>query len=76
MQETFLLVWQGAGVTLSLTALSLLLAAPVAFYFAVLRVRGARVGGRLVRGYVSFVRGTPLTGRLFNKAACSATLAK
>ena len=60
MQETFLLVWQGAGVTLSLTALSLLLAAPVAFYFAVLRVRGARLGGWLVRGYVSFVRGTPL----------------
>ena len=60
MQETLLLVWQGAGVTLSLTALSLLLAAPVAFYFAVLRVRGARLGGRLVRGYVSFVRGTPL----------------
>ena len=60
MQEAFLLVWQGAGVTLSLTALSLLLAAPVAFYFAVLRVRGARLGGRLVRGYVSFVRGTPL----------------
>ena len=60
MQETFLLVWQGAGVTISLTALSLLLAAPVAFYFAVLRVRGARLGGWLVRGYVSFVRGTPL----------------
>ena len=60
MQETFLLVWQGAGVTLSLTALSLILAAPVAFYFAVLRVRGRRIGGWLVRGYVSFVRGTPL----------------
>ena len=60
MQETFLLVWQGAGVTLSLTALSLLLAAPVAFYFAVLRVRGARLGGRLVRCYDSPVWGTPL----------------
>ena len=60
MQETFLLVWQGAGVTLALTALSLVLAAPPAFCFAVLRVRGARLGGRLVRGYVSFVRGTPL----------------
>ena len=60
MQETFLLVWQGAGVTLALTALSLLLAAPVAFYFAVLRVRGHRVGGTIARLYVSFVRGTPL----------------
>ena len=60
MQETFLLVRQGAGVTLALTALSLLLAAPVAFYFAVLRVRGHRVGGTIARLYVSFVRGTPL----------------
>ena len=60
MQETFLLVWQGAGVTLALTALSLILAAPAAFYFAVLRVRGQRVGGTIARFYVSFVRGTPL----------------
>ena len=60
MRETFLLVWQGAGVTLALTALSLLFAAPVAFYFAVLRVRGRRVGGTIARLYVSFVRGTPL----------------
>ena len=60
MRETFLLVWQGAGVTLSLTVLSLVLAAPIAFYFAVLRVRGRRVGGTIVRCYVSFVRGTPL----------------
>ena len=60
MQETFLLVWQGAGVTLALTALSLVLAAPIAFCFAVLRVRGHRVGGTIARFYVSFVRGTPL----------------
>jgi len=60
MQETFLLVWQGAGVTLALTALSLVLAAPIAFCFAVLRVRGHRVGGTIARLYVSFVRGTPL----------------
>lgn len=60
MQETFLLIWKGAGVTLILTALALILAAPVAFYFAVLRVRGYRVSGALVRGYVSFVRSTPL----------------
>ena len=60
MQETFLLVWQGAGVTLALTALSLVLAAPVAFCFAVLRVRGQGIGGTIARLYVSFVRGTPL----------------
>ena len=60
MQETFLLVWQGAGVTLALTALSLVLAAPAAFCFAVLRVRGRGIGGTIARLYVSFVRGTPL----------------
>jgi len=60
MQETFLLVWQGAGVTLALTALSLVLAAPAAFCFAVLRVRGQGIGGTIARLYVSFVRGTPL----------------
>ena len=60
MQETFLLVWQGAGVTLALTALSLVLAAPAAFCFAVLRMRGQGIGGTIARLYVSFVRGTPL----------------
>lgn len=60
MQETFLLVWQGAGVTLALTALSLVLAAPAAFCFAVLRVRGQGIGGTIARLYVSFVRSTPL----------------
>jgi len=60
MQETFLLVWQGAGVTLALTVLSLVLAAPAAFCFAVLRVRGQGIGGTIARLYVSFVRGTPL----------------
>ena len=60
MQETFLLVWQGAGVTLALTALSLVLAAPAAFCFAVLRVRGQGIRGTIARLYVSFVRGTPL----------------
>ena len=60
MQETFLLVWQGAGVTLALTVLSLVLATPAAFCLAVLRVRGYRIGGTMARLYVSFVRGTPL----------------
>ena len=60
MQETFFLIWKGVGVTLTLTVLALILAAPVAFYFAALRVRGHRVSGALVRGYVSLVRSTPL----------------
>ena len=60
MQETFPKVWQGAGVTLELTVLALLLAAPLAFYMAVLRIRGHRLGSAVTRLYVSFVRGTPI----------------
>ncbi|BEU88537.1 amino acid ABC transporter permease [Selenomonas sp. TAMA-11512] len=60
MRETFFTVWEGAGVTLSLTALSLLLAMIPAFYFAVVRMRGDFLLSPLVRLYVSFVRGTPI----------------
>ncbi len=60
MKETFGTLWTGVPVTLSLTFLSLVLAAPAAFYAAVLRLHGARWGAGAVRWYVSFVRGTPI----------------
>lgn len=60
MQETFLLIWEGAGVTLSLTALVLLLSIPLDFYLATLRLHGAWLTGSAIRLYVSFVRGTPI----------------
>lgn len=60
MQETLPLVVKGAGVTTELTVLSLLLAAPVAFYFAVVRLKEVMVLSLLVKGYISFVRGTPI----------------
>lgn len=60
MAQTFIDIWSGIGVTLGLTVLSLLLAALPAFYMAVLRIRGHRMGSRLVQAYVSFVRGTPM----------------
>ena len=60
MQETLPLVVQGVSVTMELTVLSLLLAAPFAFYFAVIRLQEVRGLSTLVRGYVSFVRGTPI----------------
>lgn len=60
MQETFLLIWEGAGVTLSLTALVLLLSIPLGFYLATLRLHGAWLTGSAIRLYVSFVRGTPI----------------
>lgn len=60
MQETLPLVVKGVGVTMELTVLSLLLAAPVAFYFAVVRLKEVMVLNFLVKGYISFVRGTPI----------------
>ena len=60
MQETLPLVAQGIGVTLELTLLSLLLAAPLAFYFALARLKELPFISRAVRAYVSFVRGTPI----------------
>ena len=41
MIETFYKIWDGIGVTLGLTALSLLIALPISFYMAVIRLRGA-----------------------------------
>lgn len=60
MEETFWLVWGGAGTALELTALALLLSAPVAFYMAAVRLNGDGIGGKVIRAYVSFVRGTPI----------------
>ena len=60
MIETFYKVWGGIGTTLGLTALSLIIAAPVAFYMAVLRIKGNLIGSGLTQAYISFVRGTPI----------------
>ena len=40
MEETLPKVWAGAGVTMELTLLSLLLALPIGFYLAVIRLHG------------------------------------
>ena len=60
MIETFYKVWGGIGTTLGLTALSLLIAAPIAFYMAVLRIKGNLIGSGITQAYISFVRGTPI----------------
>lgn len=60
MIETFYKIWDGIGVTLGLTALSLLIALPISFYMAVIRLRGHKLGTGITRFYISFVRGTPL----------------
>ena len=60
MIETFYKIWDGIGVTLGLTALSLLIALPISLYMAVIRLRGHKLGTGITRFYISFVRGTPL----------------
>lgn len=60
MTATFFKTWAGVSTTLELTALALVLAAPVAFYMAVVRIRGHRLGSGITRFYISFVRGTPI----------------
>ncbi|MGM9580545.1 MAG: amino acid ABC transporter permease [Anaerovibrio sp.] len=60
MEKTFGLLWSGVPVTLGITLLSLLLAAPFAFYFALGRIQGNKALTYVSRGYVSFVRGTPV----------------
>ena len=60
MIETFYKIWDGIGVTLGLTALSLIIALPISFYMAVIRLRGHKLGTGITRFYISFVRGTPL----------------
>ena len=60
MEKTFGLLWTGVPVTMEITIVSLLLASPVAFYFALNRIKGNPVVSLIGRGYVSFVRGTPI----------------
>ena len=61
MIDTFYKVWGGIGVTLSLTALSLIIALPIAFYMAVIRIRGHKIRNTgITRFYISFVPGGPV----------------
>ena len=60
MVDTFFVALKGLPTTLGLTALSLFLAVPIAFYMAVVRMNESPVAGRLTALYISFVRGTPI----------------
>lgn len=48
MEATFFKIWDGIGVTLGLTALSLLLSLPLAFYIAVIRLKRRGVASALL----------------------------
>ena len=61
-------VWlfvQGAGVTLLVSTLAMLLAFPLGLFLALLRTHGPRFFGRLATIYVELYRGTPVLLQLY-----------
>lgn len=63
--DTFFVALSGAPITMLTTIVSLLIAAPLAFLFALTRVNEVPVFKRLVQVYVSFIRGTPMIVQIF-----------
>lgn len=60
MLNTFPAIFKGIPVTLKITLVSLLIAAPISFFMALARIYQVRALKDLVRLYVSFIRGTPI----------------
>ena len=60
MVKTFFIVLTGIPVTLKITVVSLLMAAPISFCMALIRIYEIKILKEVVRLYVSFIRGTPM----------------
>lgn len=60
MKLTFILALSGIPVTLKITLVSLVIALPVGFFFALSKIYNRRISGTISSLYVSFVRGTPM----------------
>jgi len=60
MIKTFFVAMTGIPVTLKITAVALLAAAPAAFFMAVFKINRVRFLRHLITAYVSFIRGTPI----------------
>ncbi|AGC68846.1 L-cystine transport system permease protein TcyL [Thermoclostridium stercorarium subsp. stercorarium DSM 8532] len=60
MIETFFQALSGIPVTLSITAVALIISTPVAFFMAVSKIYNIKIIKQLVSAYVSFIRGTPV----------------
>lgn len=60
MVETFWHVLSGIPVTLKITVVTLLLSAPIGFFMALSRSGNGKIVKRIIIGYVSFMRGTPV----------------
>lgn len=60
MLETLVKVIKGIPTTLQITIITLLIAGPLAFLFAIARIEKKKVVNKLITAYVSFIRGTPV----------------
>lgn len=60
MLNTFFVVLKGIPVTLKITLVSLIIAAPLSFFMALIRIYKVKILKELVKVYVSFIRGTPM----------------
>lgn len=60
MLKTMRVILKGVPVTLKITIVSLLVAAPVSFFMALARIYEVKILKEMVKVYVSFIRGTPM----------------
>lgn len=60
MIETFLKAMQGVPVTMGITAVALVLAAPLAWLLAISRLHDRPHLARMAKAYTSVIRGTPI----------------
>lgn len=60
MWNTFWKVLSGIPVTLNITVIALLVSVPLGFFMALSKSGNGKIGRRIITGYVSFIRGTPV----------------
>lgn len=60
IEQTFKDVLAGIPITLELTFVTLIISIPIAFYMARQKLEKKKISSKIVTGYVSFVRGTPV----------------
>ena len=60
MAETLGKILAGVPATLKITVVTLLIAGPLAFLFAIARTEKKKMADKIIAAYVSFIRGTPV----------------
>ncbi|OOM79291.1 L-cystine transport system permease protein TcyL [Clostridium puniceum] len=63
--DTFFVALSGAPIAILITVVSLLIAIPLGFFLALVRINEIKFFNRFAQVYVSFVRGTPMIVQIF-----------